>query len=414
MKTRSWIFGIIWLGSLLSGFGVATAAPAGENPAPPPLILISMDGFRWDYCAKYPTETPHLRRLAAAGVQAERMLPCFPSNTFPNHYSLATGLYPAHHGMLNNDMTDAATGDVFHYRNPVANRNPRWWGGEPIWITAERQGRRSACYFWVGSEAAINGLHASHWFPYDYRVPFAQRLDTVVSWLKSPSAERPAVVAFYLEETNSAGHAHGPDSPELAAAVKQLDGCVGAIVDRLEAEGIAANFVIVSDHGMTPCRREDVIILEDWVDPATVQVDFTGSVVGLRVPTGDPAALVARLTAMPHVRAYRTADLPPHLHVTPTPRTPDVWLLPDEGWHVLRRAEFERNRDRFLRGDHGYDPQLPSMGAFFLAYGPSFERGVVLDAFANVHVYNLLCAAAGLQPAPNDGDDRLVRTALRH
>lgn len=411
MKTRTWIPGLaaLWLALM-----PAAAGRGEDRPAPPPLILISMDGFRWDYCAKYPAQTPHLRRLAQAGVRAERMIPAFPSNTFPNHYTLVTGLYPAHHGMLNNDMTDAATGAVFHYRNPAANRDPQWWGGEPIWITAERAGRRSACYFWVGSEAAIEGRRPSHWFPYDYRVPFAQRLETVVAWLKLPPAERPGIVAFYLEETNSAGHAYGPDSPETAAAVQLLDGCVGRLVDRLQAEGIVANFVIVSDHGMAPCTREDVVILEDWIDPATVQVDFTGSVAGLRMLAGDPAALVTRLGGMPHVRAFRTADLPPHLHITPTSRTPDVWLLPDEGWHVLRRAEYERNRDRFLRGDHGYDPAVATMGAFFLAYGPAFERGVVIDEFENVHVYNLLCAAAGLQPAPNDGDDRLVRTVLRH
>ena len=398
---------------LLSGFSLPPTGLAQEPKDVPPLILISLDGFRWDYAAKYPAETPHLRRLAAEGVQARRMIPAFPSNTFPNHYTLATGLRPARHGMINNDMTDAATGDVFHYRNPAANRNPRWWGGEPIWITAERQGRRSACYFWVGSETAINGLRPSHWYPFDYRVPFAQRLDTVVAWLKLPVAERPAIITFYLEETNSAGHAHGPESAELAAAVKLLDRCVGAMVDRLQAEHIVANYVIVSDHGMTACTREDVVILEDWIDPATVQIDFTGAVTGLRVTQGDPATLVARLRAMPHVRVLRTADLPPHLHMTATPRTPDVWILPDEGWHVLRRAEYERNQHRFLRGDHGYDPRLPTMGAVFIAHGPSFESGVVIEEFESIHVYNLLCAALKLTPADNDGDDRLVRTVLR-
>lgn len=411
MKTPSRLCHLALLVGLLCGLGPAAAG--GAEVARPPLILISLDGFRWDYTAKYPAETPNLRRLAAAGVQAERMIPAFPSNTFPNHYTVVTGLRPANHGMINNDMTDAATGDVFHYRSATANRNPRWWGGEPVWITAERQGRRSACYFWVGSEAEIKGLRPSHWFPYDYRVSFAQRLETVVTWLKLPAPERPAIIMFYLEETNSVGHTHGPDSPELAAAVRYLDGCVGALVDRLQAEGIAANYVVVSDHGMAPCTPEEVVILEDWVDPATVQVDFTGAVAGLRVLTGDPATLVARLGAMPHVRAYRTEDLPAHLHMMPTPRTPDVWLLPDEGWHVLRRAEFERMRDRFLRGDHGYDPRLATMGAFFLAQGPSFETGVVVDEFESVHVYNLLCAALGVQPAANDGDDRLVRTVLR-
>ena len=397
------------LGALLSG-----SLPAGQpQAATPPLILISLDGFRWDYCAKYPEEAPNLRRLMTSGVTARRLTPVFPSNTFPNHYSLVTGLYPTHHGIVNNDMLDASTGEVFGYRNPGANRNPRWWGGEPIWITAVRQGRKSACYFWVGSEAELHGVRPTFWYPYNYSVPFVERLDTVIAWLRLPADERPALVAFYLEETNSAGHAFGPDSPELAAAVKLLDGHIGAMVARLESEHIAANFIIVSDHGMTGCDAERVVVLDDYIDPATVQIDFTGSVAGLRAPDGDTSALVAKLAAMPHARVLRTEDLPAGLHVSPTPRTPTVWILPDEGWHVQRRAEFERYRSRYLKGDHGYDPQLEAMGAVFIAQGPSFKSGVTIEAVENIHVYNLLCAALGLVPAPNDGDDRLVRAVLR-
>jgi predicted AlkP superfamily pyrophosphatase or phosphodiesterase len=409
IRIRQLVFALSILGTLSAG-----SLFASQPQAPtPPLILISLDGFRWDYCARYPGETPNLRRLIADGVTARRLTPVFPSNTFPNHYSLATGLYPAHHGIINNDMLDASTGEVFGYRNPGANRNPRWWGGEPVWITAVRQGRKSACYFWVGSETEVHGLRPTFWFPYNYSVPFAQRLDTVIGWLRLPANERPALVTFYLEETNGAGHAFGPDSPELAAAVKLLDGHVGAMVARLQSENITANFVIVSDHGMTGCDAVRVVVLDDYIDPATVQIDFTGSVAGLRAPGGDASALVARLAPIPHVRVLRTEDLPAGWHVGPSPRTPTVWMLPDAGWHVLRRAEFERYRSRFLKGDHGYDPQLEAMGAVFIAQGPSFKSGVTIDAVENVHVYNLLCAALGLVPAPNDGDDRLVRAVLR-
>lgn len=408
-RFRNLVPALALLGTLLAG-SLFASQPESSTP---PLILISLDGFRWDYCAKYPGETPNLRRLMAHGVTARRLTPVFPSNTFPNHYSLATGLYPTHHGIVNNDMLDASTGEVFGYRNPGANRNPRWWGGEPIWITAVRQGRKSACYFWVGSEAELHGVRPTFWYPYNYSVPFAQRLDTVMAWLRLPAGERPALVAFYLEETNSAGHTFGPDSPELAAAVRLLDGRVGAMVARLEAEQIPANLVIVSDHGMTGCDAERVVVLDDYIDPATVQIDFSGSVTGLRAPDGDVDALVARLAPLPHARVLRTADLPPGLHVRPTPRTPDVWILPDEGWHVQRRAEFERYRSRYLKGDHGYDPQLEAMGAVFIAQGPSFKSGVTIAAVENIHVYNLLCAALGLVPAPNDGDDRLVRAVLR-
>jgi predicted AlkP superfamily pyrophosphatase or phosphodiesterase len=392
--------------------GPARAKPS-TNTTPPPLVLISLDGFRWDYCLKHPDETPNLRKLISAGVTAQRLIPVFPSNTFPNHYSIVTGLYPAHHGIINNYMTDASTGDVFFYKSARSVHDAQWWGGEPIWITAVRQGRKSACYFWVGSEAENHGLRPTFWQPYDYSIPFAQRLETVIGWLRLPVGEKPAVIAFYFEETNSAGHTYGPDSPESAAAVKLLDGHIGTMVDRLRIENLPVNFVIVSDHGMIDTGMQRVMILEDCIDLASVQVDFTGSVAGLRPLDGDTATLLAKLTRLPHARVYRTEELPAGLHMATTSRTPTVWILPQEGWHLLRRAEFEKMRNRYLKGDHGYDPSLPSMGALFIAQGPSFKEGVTIEAVENIHIYNLLCAALGLIPAPNDGDDRLVRAVLR-
>ncbi len=387
--------------------------PTDANPERPPLLLISLDGFRWDYCEKFPDDTPNLRRLIAGGVRAERLIPVFPSNTFPNHYSLVTGLYPSRHGMINNLMTDSATGEVFNYKNPAANRNPRWWGGEPIWITAAHQGRKSACYFWVGSEARIHGVHATHWFPFNYSIPFEQRLATLLGWLQLPAAERPAFIAFYLEETNGAGHAFGPAAPETAAAVRLLDERIGAILDRVAAAGLALNLIIVADHGMTETGPDRALILDEYLDLDSVQVDFTGSVAGLRPLDGDAGALQTKLAALPHARALLTRELPTHFHMRETSRTPAVWILPEEGWQILRRAEVEKAGDAFIKGDHGYDPALSSMGAIFIAHGPSFRAGVTLPPVESIHVYNLMCAALGLTPAPNDGDDRLVRTVLR-
>jgi len=382
---------------------------------PPPLLLISLDGFRWDYCALHPAETPNLRALARAGTTAEGLIPVYPTNTFPNHYSIATGLRPVHHGIINNDFFDADRGAFFAYRNPAAVAAAHWWGGEPIWTTAGRQGRPSASYFWVGSEAEIHGLRPTFWKRYDYSIAFGQRLDELVGWLTLPADRRPAVVTFYLEETNSAGHTYGPDSPELAAAVRLLDTRVGEIRDRLAALGITPDFVIVSDHGMTPTSHGRVLFLDDYVDLATVQIDFGGSAVGLRPNDGDAAALVAKFSALPHARAALVSDLPAHFHLKDHPRVPPVWIVPEPGWIVTQRARFEsaRARGKFNIGDHGYDPDHPDMRGLFIASGPSFKAGVVVPPVENIHIYNLLCAALRLKPAPNDGDDRLVRAALR-
>jgi predicted AlkP superfamily pyrophosphatase or phosphodiesterase len=396
------------LAAMLAG----CAGPLTPRPIPP-LILISLDAFRWDYCALHPDETPNLRRLMQEGVSARGLIPVFPSNTFPNHYSIVTGLYPSHHGIINNEFFDPAAGELFHYNREASVQNPRWWGGEPIWVTARRQGDASAASFWVGSETEIGGMRPNFWRRYDPGVSFEQRFADLIGWLHLPAAQRPKLIAFYLEETNSIGHKYGPDSPELTAAVKLQDGRIGAILNRLQADGIAANIVIVSDHGMTPISTERIILLDDYVRPSDVQLDFEGPVAGLRPLAGDVPSLLHALAPLRHARAYRVEDLPARFHVTADPRNPPVWIVPEEGWEIYFRSRFEVYRKSFNHGDHGYDPAFPSMHGIFIASGPSFRRGVELPEVENVHIYDLLCAALHLKPAPNDGDARLVKAVMR-
>jgi predicted AlkP superfamily pyrophosphatase or phosphodiesterase len=239
-------------------------------------------------------------------------------------------------------------------------------------------------------------------------------VEEVVGWLKKPAAERPAVIAFYFEETNTAGHEDGPDSPALIAAVRLLDDRLGALRARLEHEGIAANFVIVSDHGMMPAPRTQTVILDDYVDVKTIQVDADGSDVCLRPIQGDVASLESALAKMPHAKVYRAENLPAQLHITANPRVAPLWILPEPGWRAMTRAAFNKPQKRALIADHGYDPAVEAMHATFIVNGPSFRHdGAVIEPVENIHIYNLMCAALGLKPAPNDGDDRLVRALLR-
>lgn len=397
---------------------VAVFAATAPSPAAPPLVLISMDGFRWDYIALHPDETPHLRQLMREGVYARELIPVFPSNTFPNHYAIVTGLYPSAHGIINNRMYDAGLDAVFVSSDPASVGDARWWRGEPIWVTAVKQGRKSACLFWIGSEAAIDGIRPTFWKRFDPKLPFAPRLEELVGWFTLPADQRPSVATFYLEETNSAGHHYGPDSPELVATVKQLDAYIGEIRARLSAAGVQANYVVVSDHGMTSCDNDRVVTLDDYIDLATVQVDFDDSVVGLRPIAGtDVAALLRALENIPpaHAKAYRAEDLPAHFHVDArNPRVPPVWIVAAEGWRVMQRSLVDRVKGRFVKGQHGYDPALRSMHGILLAAGPSFRSGgQVVETVENIHIYNLLCAALQLKPAPNQGDDRLVRAMLK-
>ncbi len=317
--------------------------------------------------------------------------------------------------MVNNRFFDPKTGRMFSYNNPACCRDGRWWGGEPVWVTAGRQGKVSACSFWPGSEAEIGGLRPGFWKPFDYSIPFEGRLDELFGWLGQPVGKRPAVAVFYFEETNTEGHRWGPDSPELAEAISLLDARVGALVDRAESQGLPLNLVIVSDHGMTALSGGHVLVFEDYLDLDTVQIDFDGPVAGLRPLDGNVAGLMEKLEKLPaQARAYRREDLPQHLGVGDNPRYPPVWILPEIGWHIVRRAGYNSKRDSYMRGEHGYDPQHQDMQGILIVRGPAFRAdGTVAPPAENIHIYNLLCSAAGLKPACNDGDDRLVRQLMR-
>lgn len=396
---------------------LAVLAPAFAAE-PSPLILISFDGFRWDYADLHPEAAPTIRALRRDGFSARGLVPVFPSNTFPNHYTIVTGLRPARHGIVNNIFFDPAEQMFFRYNTAASAGDSRWWGGEPIWVTAIKQGKKAASSFWVGSEAEIGGVRPTFWKRFDYTIPFEKRLDEMMGWLALPPAERPALVTFYFDETNAQGHRFGPDSPELVAAVKKCDDHLAAMLARLRDARIEPNVVIVSDHGMTATSRDRVVIVDDLIDLSAVQVEDEGSVFSLRPIRGTVEELVRKFDGVAHVKAYRAEDLPAHLNFRGNPRIASVWVVPDEGWHVGTRAAYERLRTRYaaqgyLLGDHGYDPRLERMRGILIAHGPAFRRGVEGPETENIHIYNLLCAALGLTPAPNDGDNRLVRAAIR-
>lgn len=408
------VLGVLALFLSSCAVGQRTLPAATPGTTTPPLLLISLDAFRWDYCALHPDETPHLRQLMREGVSARNMISAFPSNTFPNHYTIVTGLYPSHHGIINNEFFDPDLGQVFHYNVSASVQNSQWWKGEPIWVTAARQHRVTASSFWVGSEAEIGGYRPTFWKPYDPKLPFEPRLEELMGWLHLPPERRPALITFYLEETNSIGHKYGPDSPELAAAIKLQDDRIGTLLERLQAEKLPVNLVIVSDHGMTPISLQRIVLLNDYLDPTTVQIDFDGPACGLRPRSGDVAGLLKALAPLQHAKAWRVEDLPARFHVGGNPRNPPVWIVPEEGWEIYTQTRLDSYRNTFNQGDHGYDPAFTSMRGILIAHGPSFKSdGSVIDPVENIHVYNLLCAALHLTPAPNDGDDRLVRQMLR-
>jgi len=399
--------------SLLGVLLLAHAAVAAERSRDELVILVGLDGFRWDYLAKL--KPPTLSRLAREGVQAERMVPSFPTFTFPNLYTLVTGLRPEHHGIIANHMFDPAWRANFAL-GTASVQESRWWEGEPIWVTAQKQGMRTACMFWPGSEAEIGGVRPWQWRLYDGQMTAEARVQTVLEWLALPPPERPRLITLYFHEADTAGHRFGPDSAELAAAVEQVDTALAQLLaglKRLALEDVA-NLVMVSDHGMVEVSPDRVIVLSELIRSPAVQVDFAGAIAGLRPPPEMIEETYAALQAkQEHFRVYRRAEIPERLHFRDHRRIPPLVLVAEEGWTILKRPLLdEAARQNFQRATHGFDPALPAMGATFLAWGPAVRHGVTLPPFENVHVYPLLCAILGITPAANDGDARLVEQVL--
>ncbi len=156
----------------------------------PTVILISLDGFRYDYLDKY--SPPTLNQLAKDGVRAKWMIPSFPTKTFPNHYTVATGLYPEHHGIIENNIWDFGVTFGLGKREEV--QNSRWWLGEPIWVTAEKQGLRAGAFFFPGTEAEIAGKRPTFWKQYDGKIPNNDRVDQILTWLDLPRGRTPTDV----------------------------------------------------------------------------------------------------------------------------------------------------------------------------------------------------------------------------
>ncbi len=394
---------------------VLTASSPAPQALGPAVVLISLDGFRDDYFERFPT--PHLHRLAARGVRARWMVPVFPSNTFPSHYSMATGLVPARHGIVDNHFIDPSDGARFRYSDTATSRRSRWWQGEPVWVTAERQGLRAAAYFWPGTDVEIGGVRPSRWKPFDVRVPNADRVDSVLAWLQLPPADRPRFVTLYFSDVDHWGHETGPDSPELAAAVGRVDSMLGRLVGGLERARLAGavSLVIVSDHGMAPLSAERVLVLDAYLDRGRVTALSLGATISLRPAPRDgmPAdSIAAALAAVPHLFVYPREGTPARWRYRDNPRISDVVGVAEAGWTVTTRAAVAAGRVP-RAGAHGFDNADPTMRALFVAAGPAFRRGVVVEPFTNLHVYELLCRILGLRPAPNDGSLDSVRAMLR-
>ena len=388
----------------------------------PHVVLISLDGFRHDYLDT--RALPNLRRLMQRGARAKAMIPVFPSLTFPNHYSLVTGLYPEHHGIVANTFYDPARRQTYALGSRDAVSDGSWYRGEPIWVTAETQGMVAACFFWPGSEAPIKNVRPTMWTAYDASIPNADRVKRVLEWLRLPPEKRPHVITLYFSDVDSASHAGTLDSRRVDDALRAVDASIGMLVDGIDALPIRSQVyvLVTSDHGMVETTAKQGIRLDSLVDMDDIEQSFGGPVAMLHVRGGEPAralrvrdAINARLQ---HGRAYLRHDVPERHRFRDDRRIGDVVIIMEEAWTIVVMPRLVEAASRIVRPDrwgaHGWDPEFATMHAIFIASGPGIRAGATISLVNNVDVYPLMTELLGLRPAPRiDGKPGLRESLMR-
>lgn len=397
------IFGVLCLYVLM----VSCSFSPKEKNTDRYVVVLSLDGFRSDYPEK--AHTPTLDSLERVGVRAD-FRPCFPSVTFSNHYSMATGLHPDQHGLINNFFYAADLDKIYTIGNREAVANPGFYGGEPIWNTAERQGVKAANFYWVGSETAVNGRQPSIWKPFDKNVTFRNRADSVLAWLQLPEEIRPHLLMWYIDEPDVIGHRATPDSVATFNMVEELDSLLGYFFAEARKLDIFENidFIVLSDHGMAIYYPENYVNLNDYLPRDSFDYVFDGVPTLLYTKESYCETALEILQTVPHIKAYKKEELPAKYKYGTHPRISNLVVIPDIGAYVQFRATSTPRQG----ATHGYDNYAPEMQAIFYAAGPSFKKGVRQPAIANVNLYLLICKLLHLTPEPNAGTEEEVGMIL--
>lgn len=385
---------------------------SAEQRNKPYLVLISIDGMRHDYIEKH--GATHLAALAKSGVQARHITPSFPSYTFPNHYTVVTGLYPSHHGLVSNYFYDRNVGQRYSMRIRENVKDPRWYGGVPLWLLAEQQKMLTASFYWVGTEAPIGGLPSSYYYYYNEKIGIDDRIKAVADWLRLPEEKRPHFISFYFPEVDHAGHSYGPDAAETRAAVRFVDTSIYKLVQAVRQTGLDVNFIVTSDHGMSAIARDQplkvpVIDTSKFVMVAEDQLLQIYARPGVSVDT-----LYQRLkSAASRYNVYRRSEVPARWRFGKEDdcfnRVGDLVVVPEWPYAFSSRGR------PLSPGAHGYDPyRVKEMRTIFIGWGPAFHSNKVVRPAQNIHIYPVAARILQLPYThPIDGDDRLAKKVLK-
>lgn len=382
----------------------------------PYVIVISADGFRYDYAKKYNAQ--NLLKYSTGGIQAKAMIPSYPSITFPNHWTLITGLYPSHHGLIDNFFYDYQRKQAYAMSNRQNAEDGTWYGGTPLWSLAEKQGMISASLQWVGSASDAGGMRPTYYYPYHEEFKPSEKINKVINWLKLPEDKRPHFISLYFPEVDGAGHRFGPEAKETETAVHLIDEAIGNLVKKVNELGLKnVNFIFVSDHGMIKVDKENPLEIPQILFDKT-RFDYYNSQTLLRVYVKNPDEVKS---VYKQLKANKTEDyevyldkkLPKYLHFATKDdrynRIGQILLLPKAPKIFLERDK------RTSVGKHGYNPRVvPEMKATFFAWGPEFKNNLEIDEFENINVYPLVAEILGLKiTQPIDGKLKVLKETLK-
>ena len=372
-------------------------------------VVLSLDGFRYDY--QNIANTPTLDSIQQNGVKSVGLQPVFPSLTFANHYSIATGLYAENHGIVANNFKDPSTNQIYSNSSLETVSDSRYYGGEPIWVTAESQRIKSAINMWVGCDAKIKGYRPSWWKSYSANEPYTARIDSVIKRLSVDYNNRPHLAMCYIEETDKVGHRSGPDSPEMIAAIESVDSLLGYFRQQLKLLSFSdsINFIILSDHGMIQADTQNVVDLGRIVRDAWLDTLICSPAISLAYcKKGCADSLLSDLQGVSGIRACLRTDLPERFHCSSTTRMGDVVILSESG----KLQIYNNKKPSLPAGVHGYDNANSLMSGIFYAEGPSFKSGFLAPQLYNTDIYALLCKLLEIDPAHTDGQIERIECVL--
>ncbi|HFA49169.1 MAG TPA: alkaline phosphatase family protein [Bacteroidetes bacterium] len=375
----------------------------------PYVILISLDGYRWDYTQKF--KPPNISNFIKEGVQAESMIPCFPSKTFPNHYSIVTGMYPDHHGLVDNSYFNLDKNGIYKIRDREKVEDGSWYNGTPLWVQAVKSGMVAASFFFVGSEADIQGTRPTYYYRYTSSMPNEKRVEQAIDWLKMPAKKRPHLITLYFSDMDDTGHAVGPNADKiLKEKLMKLDTVLGRLFDGVKKTGLPVDIFIVSDHGMTNVPNKQLIPVEYIENDSLYRTVNNGPVahIYLHNKVDSTAAFNYLKSKEKHYKTYFTKDCPQFEIMPENKNWGDIQVVIDLGWYFVsqRRIAVANKMMGKIKGQHGFDPKYKDMHAIFYGNGFNIKKGHKIPSFKNIHVYPLICKILGLD-VPKDVDGKL-------